>query len=392
MSMTRRRFLGASAVAGAALALPTITVAEGKDGTGKVAQPANRAASEAVKSGACPGVVTRVARHGQSVFTIANATANLETGTPMGSDSIFRIGSLTKQFTAALVLKLASQGKLKLDDPAQHYLPFFPADKPFTLRELANQTAGIHSDESDSSCVSGTSATPSQVDLARSISLQKNVFDFPPGTAWLYSNANYIVLGAVVEKVTGKPLAVAATEMIFQPLGLEHTAFDTSGAVVPGRVDGYSRVDGAPGKFVHAAYIDIAEAGGAGAMRSCSGDLCRWQRELFANRLFNARWTEAMITPGRLRDGRISGSHRFSPQDNASYGNVQYGMGLLVAPPSPAGRSVQHYGFINGFAAVLETWLDHGLTMAVLCNADIGPGFPFHGVRQAVVDHLLPHA
>jgi CubicO group peptidase (beta-lactamase class C family) len=392
MPLTRRGFLGASAVAGAALALPAIAVAAATDVSDKASQQANRAASDACTSGACPGVAGRVARHGKSVFTIAKGIANIETGTPMAPDGIFRIGSLTKQFTAALVLKLAAQGKLKLDDPAQRYLPFFPADQPFTLRELANQTAGIHSDESDSSCVPGAPSTPSQVDLARGISLQKNLFDFPPGTAWLYSNANYIVLGAVVEKVTGKPLAVAATEMIFQPLGLKNTAFDTSDAVVSGRVDGYSRVDGATGKFVHSAYIDIAGTGGAGAMRSCSGDLCRWQHELFANRLFNARWTQAMLEPGRLRDGRISGSHRFSPQDNASYGDVQYGMGLLIAPPGPQGRSVQHYGFINGFAAVMQTWLDQGLTMAVLCNADIGPGLPFRDVRQAVTDNLLPQA
>lgn len=390
MPLTRRHFLGVAAMASAALALPTVSVAS--DATIKAERQINRAVSDAIKSGACPGVVARVARHGQSIITIAKGVANLETGTPIAADGIFRIGSLTKQFTAALVVKLASEGKLKLDEPAQRYLPFFPADKPFTLRELANQTAGIHSAENDGSSVPGISASPSQIDLARAVSQQKKVFDFAPGTAWLYSNANYIVLGAVVEKVTGKPLAVAAADMIFRPLELNHTAFDTSDAVIHGRVDGYSRVDGAPGKFVHAAYIDIAEAGGAGAMRSCSGDLCRWQHKLFANHLFDARWTQALITPGRLRDGRISGSHRFSPQDNASYGKVQYGMGLLIAPPGPAGRSVQHYGFINGFAAVLQTWLDHGLTMAVLCNADIGPGLPFHGVRQAVVDHLLPHA
>ncbi len=318
--------------------------------------------------------------------------ANLETGTQMAPDSIFRIGSLTKQFTAALVLKLAAQGKLNLDDPTQLYLPFFPADKPFTLRELANHTAGIHSDENDSSCARETTPALSQVDLARAISQQKQAFDFPPGTAWLYSNANYIVLGAVVEKVTGKSLAVAATEMIFRPLGLARTSFDTVDAVVPGRVDGYSRTDGAAGTFVHAHYIDIAEAGGAGAMRSCCDDLCRWHHALFANQLFDANWTQTMITPGRLRDGRISGAHRFSPEDNASYGDVQYGMGLLIARPDSSGRSVQHYGFINGFAALLQTWLDQGLTMAVLCNADIGPGLPFHGVRQAAVDHLLPHA
>ncbi|MHB1872182.1 MAG: serine hydrolase domain-containing protein [Steroidobacteraceae bacterium] len=314
---------------------------------------AKRAITDAIRSGACPGVVARVTRRGRDIFTIARGFANLETDTKMAPDGIFRVGSVTKQFTAALVLKLASMGKLKLDDPAQHYLPFFPADRPFTLRELANQTAGIHTEEGNGSCMPGVSTSPPQVELALAISKQKKLFDFPPGTAWLYSDANYIVLGAVVEKVTAKPIAAAASELIFQSFELKRTAFDSSAAVVPGRVSGYSRSHGASGNFIHAAYIDIVEAGGAGAMRSCSGDLCRWQEALFSNRLFSARWTQAMITPGRLRNGRVSGSHRFLPQDNASYGDVQYGMGLLIAPPGPAGRSVQHYGFVNGFAAVL---------------------------------------
>lgn len=185
MLITRRCFLGATAGLGASLALPSAAMTAGTDRTAKAVTAtaeyqANRAVTDAIKSGACPGVVARVTRHGQDVFTIAKGAANLETDTPMAPEGIFRIGSLTKQFTAAMVVKLASRGKVNLDDPAQRYLPFFPANRPFTLRELANQTAGIHSGESDGSCLPGASASPSQIELARAISKQKKVFDFPP--------------------------------------------------------------------------------------------------------------------------------------------------------------------------------------------------------------------
>jgi D-alanyl-D-alanine carboxypeptidase len=98
-----------------------------------------------------------------------------------------------------------------------------------------------------------------------------------------------------------------------------------------------------------------------------------------------------MTTPGRLRDGRLSGSNRFSP-DDASYGDVQYAMGLLVSPASAAPRSALHYGFINGFAAYLETFIDVGLTTVILCNADMGSNTPFRAVRRIVSERLLPTA
>ncbi|MCB9649801.1 MAG: beta-lactamase family protein [Deltaproteobacteria bacterium] len=388
MPISRRDFVGAPLLAAVTAALPTRAAGAKPASAGKrvsAADAAGRAARAAVEAGACPGVALQVAQRGRTLFARQVGLANLETGTRVGPDSIFRVGSLTKQFTAALVLKLAADGKLKLDDPVHRYLPFFPSDRPFTVLELAHHTAGLRDDDTDAAA-SGDESSPTQLDLAKAIGRQQTFFDFPPGTAWRYSNANYIVLGALVEKVADQSLAEAAAALIFRPLGLERTAFDTSAAVVRGRVDGYTRVDGAPGTFTHAPYLDVARAGGAGAMRSCTDDLCRWHHALFANRLFDARWTSLMTTPGRLRDGRVSGSQRFSPED-ASYGDVQYGMGLLLPPPDDKGRTVQHYGFINGFSALLETRLDQALTTAILCNADPGPGLPFRAIRE-VSGHL----
>jgi CubicO group peptidase (beta-lactamase class C family) len=386
MPLSRRGFLGGSAALAAAFAVRPMLALGSTTPPFRLASDFDQASENAIRAGACPGIALQISQHGQPLYVRSYGVANLETRTPVDSSSIFRIGSLTKQFTAAMIVKLAAQGRLSLDDPTAKYLPFFAKAPAFTLRELLNHTAGLHDDDS----APNPPSTSTQVDLAEAISRQEKLFDFPPGTAWFYSNPNYIVLGAVVEQVIGRPLADAAAEMIFRPLELDATAFDTAAAVIPDRADGYTPMAGKSGAFAHAHFIDIAQAGGAGAMRSNTHDLCRWHHALFNNRLFDARHVHMMLAPGRLRDGRLSGSHRFSPDDDRSYGDVQYGMGLLLPPPDHGHRSVAHYGFIDGFAACLETWLDAGLTIAMLCNADMGPAMPFHDLRRLVREKLLP--
>jgi len=386
MSLSRRAFLGSSTALAAAFATRPLLALGNTAPSFHFAADFDRAVEVAIEAGACPGVALQISHRGQPLYLRNYGLANLETGTSVTSGSIFRIGSLTKQFTAAMIVKLAAQGRLSLDDSAAKYLPCFAKAPAFTLRELLNHTAGLHDDDS----APNPPSTSSQVDLAKAISQQGKLFDFQPGTAWLYSNANYVVLGAAIEQVTGHPLADAAAELVFRPLQLGDTAFDTAAAVVFGRADGYTPIAGKPRAFAHADFIDIAQAGGAGAMRSNTRDLCRWHHALFDNRLFDAQHVQMMLTPGRLRDGRPSSSHRFSPNDDRSYGDVQYGMGLLLPPPEHGHRSVAHYGFINGFAACLETWLDVGLTTAILCNADMGPAMPFRDLRRLVRETLLP--
>ncbi|WP_295683006.1 serine hydrolase, partial [uncultured Nevskia sp.] len=295
------------------------TASQAAVGDAGLASEIGDAARSSIRSGACPGVAVHISLPGRTLLSNHYGLANIETATELAGGSVFRIGSLTKQFTAALVVKLASDGKLDLDDAVSKHLAFFAGSPSFTVRELLNHTAGLHSDERNVSCPTDLARPKSQIALAQEISAQSSPFDFEPGTAWLYSNANYIVLGAVIEQLTAMSLADAAAAMIFKPLGLDKTAFDSSDAVVAGRVDGYSPVDGSPGSFTHPPIIEISEAGGAGAMRSTASDLGRWHRALFTNRLFDRRFLDEMITPGRLRDGRLSGENRFSP-DDASYG------------------------------------------------------------------------
>lgn len=340
------------------------------------------AVDAALTAGACPGVCVAISRDGAPSMVKGYGRANLELNAMVTPDSVFRIGSLTKQFAAACVVKLASDGRVGLDDPISIYLPAF-ADAPrFTLRELMTHTAGL-SDDAPSVCTDDKAKARSQIALAENIARQPRLFDFDPGSAWQYSNANYIVLGAVIEQVVGVPLAQAMRTLVLDPASLmSAAAVDADQDVVPGRVSGYTPGETA-GAFINAAHIEISDTGAAGAMRATAPDLTRWHDALLSGRIFDRRWVEEMLTPGRLRDGRLSGANRFSP-DDASYGDVQYGLGLLLPPANPRGRSILHYGYVNGFSACLETWVDRKVTVAVLCNGDVGPALPFRAVRAAV--------
>lgn len=382
MDIARRTLLGAGMTAAAWR--PVWAAAPEAE---SAAAAIDAAALVAIQAGACPGIEIAIWRAGRPLLSKGYGRADIGTGDAVSAASVFRIGSLTKQFTAALVVKLAAEGRLGLDDPVSKYLPAFAKLDALSLRELMNHTAGLHSDETDASPPTPAAGPRSQVALAAEIAAQARPFDFPPGTAWFYSNANYIVLGAVVEQVTGRPLAQAAEAMMFKPLGLGRTAFDRTGAAVKGRVQGYTPIEGAAPGFTPAAFLEISETGGAGAMRSTAEDLCRWHHALLGGRLFGAEWVRAMLAPGRLRDGRISGANRFSAED-AVYGEVQYGLGLLLSPPGEAPRTISHYGYINGFSAYLETYVDLGLSTAILCNADVGPAMPFRAVRRIVAARL----
>lgn len=391
MRLSRRDILGTVTAAGAAKAWGEASPARSETRQSSTSPPStslepavDAAVEAAISAGGCPGVAVAIGRQGRPLLFKNYGLANLETGTPVTEDSVFRIGSLTKQFAAAAALKLASQGLLDIDSPCSRYLGSLASLTPFTCRELMNHTAGLSEGEPATSLCLPDSPR-SALTLAAEIAHQPKVFDFPPGSAWLYSNANYIVLGAVIEQITGQPLAEALSALIFQPLALESLRMDTVAAVVPKRVSGYSPME--TGGYGNAAYIEIAESGAAGAARGAATDLVRWHHLLLSGAVLGPDRLREMVTPGRLRDGRLSGENRFREED-AVYGETQYAMGLLITQTATLGPQIQHYGYINGFSACLETYRDHDVTMAVLCNADGNPELPFRAIRRALTTTL----
>ncbi|MES2127053.1 MAG: serine hydrolase domain-containing protein [Pseudomonadota bacterium] len=381
MLLQRREFLKMSTGVLAGLSVSTIAAAT----------PAPRSTlaqivHNAVASGATPGIQVCVVKDGQALSNMSAGHMNLETQSLVDAKTIFRIGSITKQFIGAMVLKLDSEGALALDNPAAKYLPVLARHASFTIRELLHHTAGVHDDQ-ESPPVPGP---VTQLQLAEAIAKQKQFFDFSPGTAWLYSNANYILLGAIVEAVTGATLADVAAKHISRPLQLVRTNFDIADAIVIGRASGYSLQDETRKTFKNAAWVDVVQTGGAGAMRSNSADLARWHQALLFGDFLSGKQREIYLAPARLRDGRLSSENRFSERDRPM-GATQYGFGVhLDRSSTDHGLIVHHNGFIDGFSTYLATHMPSKTTVACLCNIDQHPALPFRDIRRHVFAAYLP--
>lgn len=378
--MLRRQFLGS-----------TILLATAARATSGLANPSSSSAlmtiaQQVVQSKSSPAIQIAVMKAGVLTESIALGSANLESLTAASPRSVFRIGSLTKQITGALLLKLQTEKKLSLTDPAAKYLPFLSRHAACTIKELAQHTAGIHEDQ-DPPLLSGEIT---QYRLAQALAEQKQFFDFPPGSAWLYSNANYILLGAIIESVTKQTLGQAVERYLTGKLALAATGYDDLGQVLIGRAAGYSQTASEKEPFRNAAWIDVAQSGAAGAMRSTAAELVTLAQALLFGTLLTSTERAEFLEPSRLRNGKPASSNRFSEQDRAM-GDAQYGLGIHLDHTSTRDKSliVHHTGFIAGFSAYLATHMGSQTTVACLCNVDVNPKLPFRDIRRAVFRSVL---
>jgi D-alanyl-D-alanine carboxypeptidase len=379
MSTSRREFLKTSVALASASALPMRALA--KSGQSDVL----KIAKEAVQSKSCPAIQLAVIQSGQLIENIALGYSDLEARSLASATTIFRIGSLTKQITGALLLKLSSEGEVALDDPASKYLPFLDKHAKFSLRELLHHTAGVHDDQEASPIVGEVT----QWKLAQAISEQDTFFDFQPGTAWLYSNANYILLGAVIEASTGLTLDQAIEKYITKSLHISHTSYDDPAQVVVGRADGYVLAESGNNAFLNAPCIDVTQAGAAGAMRSTATELAKLHQGLLFGDLLTPTERVEFLSPAKLKDGRLSSANRFSEHDRGM-GDTQYGFGVyLNRSTRDKSLIVQHNGFIDGFSSYLATHVPTALTVACVCNIGVNPELPFRKISHSVFKNQL---
>ena len=299
-----------------------------------------------------PGAAVIVVRDGKTVLRKGYGLANVELSVPIAPEMVFRIGSVTKQFTAAAILKLVEAGKLSLSDEIGRFLPDYPTrGKRITVEQLLNHTSGIRS-------LTGMPAWPSHTredwTPAQLIAFfQNEPLDFEPGTGWKYNNSGYLLLGAIIEKVSGKTYEDFLAETIFRPLGMERTRYGSDGPLIAGRVVGYQRT---PGGIVNAPYLSMTLPFSAGSLVSTVDDLARWQAALDKDELLSAESRRRMWTPVTLPDGRAT----------------RYGFGWGIW--SYEGHAVvEHGGSINGFVSANMRWPDDRIYVAVLSNAT-GPG------------------
>ena len=284
-----------------------------------------------------------IVRDGQVVAAQSLGSANLEWHIPNAAATRFHIGSITKQFTAASILLLVDQGKLRLDDPISKYLDDPPeAWKKITLLHLLTHTSGI---------VSITDLAPEQAALTRGGTSAEIVerfrnqpLLFPPGTQARYSNSGYILLGMVIEKVSGEPYATFLQRHILSPLGMRDTGVDNGVDVVENLASGY-RLQA--GTLVHADFVDMRIPFAAGDMYSTSNDLARWEEGLYGGKLLRPDSLRRMITPG-LGD---------------------FGLGVIVKRDQGE-RVISHTGGIQGFVADLRYYPDRHIVVVVLSNTE----------------------
>lgn len=380
-----RRFLAAGL---AALAFASPAYAAHPRLTPGLKSKIDNAAEQYVASGHAAGASVAVLRDGKLVFAKGYGRANLELGVPASARTVFRIGSLTKQFTAAGVLLLEEQGKLNVDDKLSKYLPDFPRANEVTLRDLLDHTSGIHN-FTESPMIDRISTSGATVkELVADIAGQSPLYDFKPGTGWWYSNSNYALLGAVIEKVSGESWGSFMKTEIFNKLGMTDTAADDARDIVPARASGYSLVGGAPGKFRNADFTDMSVPYAAGALRSTAVDMARWNAALFGGKLLRPKSLKEMLAPGRLRNGAENqtaiawpGGKAFAPP--AGYVPGPYAFGLSHYSQNGR-RIIGHDGSIAGFDAVMQTYVDEGLTIIVLTNTNGGA----HPLEAKIADIL----
>ncbi len=296
------------------------------------------------------GAAVLVRRGGRTLVAKGYGKADLELDVPATDRTVFRIGSITKQFTAAMILQLADSGRLALDDPLATYLPWFPLQgRTVTVRQLLNHTSGIPSYTGTGAAFGRIArlATPPESLLAL---VAGKPFDFEPGAGYRYNNSGYVLLGMILEKVTGKRYADLLTERIATPLGLTDTRYCDERAVTPRRARGYARSATGP---VNADPIDMSTPFSAGGLCSTVGDLARWREALVSGRVMRPESYARMIRPDSLTTG--------AP--------LTYGYGL--APAQLQGhRSVGHGGAINGFESMFQWFPDDSVTVIVLGNTE----------------------
>ena len=272
--------------------------------------------------------------------------ANLDWDIANAPDVKFRIGSLTKQFTAALVLLLQQDGKLALSDPISKFLPEAPSIwSAITVSELLHHTSGIP-DFTDDPSFPAWSATPRTAKETMALVAGKPL-DFATGSKFVYSNTNYEVLGAIIEKVSGRSYADLLKSRLLEPLGLRDTGLDADDLILNRRALGYSEHGGA---FVYARSESLTVPWAAGAMYSTTADL--------------ARWTKA------LHGGKVLSAASLAEMTHAGLGG--YGMGLVIG--KHAGQPmIWHNGGIEGFHSYVAWIPSRRLTAVILSNDESAP-------------------
>lgn len=297
-----------------------------------------------------PGFAVLIAKKGEVLFEKGYGTANLELNVPIKSEMVFRVGSITKQFTAIAILQLVEKGQIALTDSIQKFIKGFRfKGKTITIENLLTHTSGIRGYEQ----IDAKIPNAIRVDFSPKMvidSLAKLSLEFEPSTKYNYSNSNYFLLGYIIEQVSGKSYQQYLNENILVPAGLSSTFYDKQTQIIPNRVSGYSLSDG---KYLNADYISMTLVYSAGALVSNVSDLFKWHKALYEGKILKKETFLKAIQPYQLADGK----------------QIDYGYGFFIKKENGV-SSVGHGGAIDGFRAIEMYYPEQDIFITLLCNSE----------------------
>ena len=302
-----------------------------------------------------PGCAVAVIQNHRIAYERGYGRASLELDVPIAPDTVFDIGSTSKQFTALAVLLLERDGKLSLDDDVRRFVPEVPDyGRRITIRHLLSHTSGLR-DYTDLMDLDGheTADHTTELDALEIVARQRGV-NFAPGDDWRYSNTGFFLASVIVRRASGQSLADFARERIFKPLGMSSTQFlDDTTRIVVRRATAYSP---RPGGGFRVNMSDWDQTGD-GAVQTTVEDLAKWDENFYSPKAGDARMLQAMQTAGTLNGGRPH----------------EYGLGLVV-DTSGGLKRVQHGGSWAGYRAQLTRFPERQTSVIVLCNvSNAGP-------------------
>lgn len=315
-----------------------------------------------------PGFAVGIVEKGDLVASTYAGMANLETATPIGPETRFYIGSISKQFTAALIGKLVLEGRLDLTDSVREHLPFLSnAYDPVTIADCLFHTGGVREYTSLLLLRGDNPALENKMGQAEALKLiaDQQVLDFPPGSEQRYSSSGYVLLAAIVEKLEGKSFAETAAKRLFGPLDMQETHFDDDhAAVVTGRASAY-RPGGIDGWQRWLKHFDVV---GDGGVLTTIPDMAKWDAELTTGAILGPELRDWMLQRGALRDGTLTNAAA-----GLWHGNYR------------GQNTISHGGGLGGFIADQLRFPDLGLSVYVFANRNDNAAFQ----AWALADQLL---
>lgn len=324
-----------------------------------------------------------VVKNGNVIFKKGYGYANFEWKVPNAPDAKFRIGSISKQFTATLIMQLVEEGRVKLDGKITDYLPDYRKDTgdKVTIHELLNHTSGIKS-YTDMPNVWMDSLRNHYSKEYFIKHFQSGDLQFEPGTEFHYNNTGYYLLAAIIEKVTGKPFGEYLKEMILIPVGMKNSGVEDDEEVIEKEASGYLKEGN---RIMRDRYIYMPNAMGAGNMYSTVEDMVKWDKALYGNKILSKKSKEKMFTP--------------------YLSNYGYGWFITYRKFEETGDSIKviwHTGGINGFMTLFARLVDDNNMIALFNNTGVSPrtamaeqienilyGFEFEYPKRPIGDYLL---